>query len=70
MSITLMDKRYRLSAKHKKALADYLTGRIGIKQAAEILEVPRGRIYSMVTLIVQREAYSGKLDAEALLKSY
>lgn len=61
---------YKLTKVQKKALIDYMEGRIGIQEAAVILRVYRSRIYVMVATIARHAASTGKLDAKALIAKY
>lgn len=62
--------KYKLKAKDKKALSQYLNSEVGIQATAEALNTTRQRIYTMATAIIRHAASTGKIDIEAVIKDY
>lgn len=61
---------YRFTKEQRNAVEQYLTGKMGINEAAAVFGATRQRMYTIVSLIARHAATTGAINAKELLKKY
>lgn len=63
-------KRYKLTRKHKDAVAKLLQGKLSYAKAAAIFEVVPQQLPGIITSILRRLTMQGEINIEEVIKKY